>query len=59
LCQRLAYAAQFVAAGAGPAVVLGVEQVKAVAAGLLGGVHRLIGMAKQGFGIGAVLSGRA
>ncbi len=38
----------------GAAVVVRVEQVVAIAAGLLGGIHRLVGMAEQGVGVDAV-----
>ena len=36
------------------AVVLGVEVQVAVAAGLLGAVHRLVGVAQQRLGVGAI-----
>jgi hypothetical protein len=43
------------------AVVLGVEEQEAIAPGLLGPIHRVVGMAQQGVGVGMVdrVDGRA
>ena len=50
---------QVLAVQLGFAVTLGVKQVVAVFARFFGGVHRLVGMAQQGIGIGMVLGVQA
>jgi hypothetical protein len=53
--QGLADLLQFIPVKPGPAVVFRVEQMVAIAPGLFGGIHRLVGVTQQGVGIRAVL----
>ena len=55
LLQRLAQPAQLQAARMGLAVVFRIEQLVAVAPGLLGHAHGLVGMAQQQVGVGLVV----
>ena len=52
--QRFLYAADGENTRLGAPAVLGVEEQVAIAAGLLGAVHRVVGMAQQGVGVGLV-----
>ena len=52
--ERLLHATQRNEPSFGATVVLGVEEKVAVAAGLLGAVHRVVGVTQQGFGIRTV-----
>ena len=53
--QRLLHATERDEAVLGAPVLLGIEEQVAVAAGLLGAVHRLVGVAQQGLAVGAVV----
>ena len=54
-----AQAGELLAVGRASAVVVGIEENEAIAAGLLGDVHGLVGIAQQAVGIGAVVGKRA